>query len=415
MSASKLHELTARGQSIWLDNLRRDLISSGELQRLIVEDAVTGVTSNPTILAAAIVGSMDYEAQVASLARRGASVDELYMSLVEDDIRAACDVLRPVWERTRGADGFVSVEVSPGLAEDADATIAEARDWVKRIDRDNLLVKVPANDAGLAAIERLTAEGVSVNVTLIFSLERYREVALAYVSGLAKFVAAGGDASKVVSFASFFVSRMDAEVDKRLDRLSADATAESRFLIAELRGRAGIANARVAYDTFRRTFSGDRWSKLALQGGRVQKPLWASTGVKDPSYPDTMYVEGLLAPSTVNTLPEATIRAFQGHGDPTATPINLHAVREAKRVLRLLEELGVDMNDVTSKLERQGVEKFVNSFTELRQRLGQARAASLAGSDDRVGDRTKSGDAGPTAHNHVVSGPKEELQTISRA
>jgi transaldolase len=380
---SKLHDVSEQGQSIWLDNLRRDLVSSGELQRLMDEDAVTGVTSNPTILATAIAGSADYDDQVASLTRKGASVDELYPSLVTQDIRDACDVLLPAWDRTSGADGFVSVEVSPEVSQDADATVAEARDWVKRIDRDNLLVKVPANEPGLAAIERLTAEGISVNVTLIFSLDRYRAVADAYISGLERFVASGGDASKVASFASFFVSRVDTEVDGRLDYLSEHSAPRDRARITQLRGKAGIANARVAYGIFKEVFSSGRWIHLEQQGARVQKPLWASTGVKDPSYPDTMYVEQLIAPETVNTLPMAAMRAFQDHGDPGVGPFDDAAVGEARQVLRSLDECGVDMGDVTSRLEAEGIEKFVSSFTELRQRLEEERVAALTSTQSR--------------------------------
>ena len=375
---SKLHEVSVQGQSIWLDNLLRDLVSSGELQRFMTEDAVTGVTSNPTILAAAISDSPDYDAHVAALARQGASIDELYVGLVAQDIRDACDVLLPVWERTAGADGFVSVEVSPAVSDDADATVAEARDWIKRIDRENLLVKVPANETGLTAIRRLTAEGVSVNVTLIFSLDRYRAVADAYVSGLESFVASGGDPSRVVSFASFFVSRVDTEVDRRLTHLSEHASPTDGRRIADVRGKAGIANARVAYGIFRDVVSSERWLRLARLGARVQQPLWASTGVKDPAYRDTMYVEELIAPQTVNTLPEATIRAFQGHGNPGVGPFDDDAVREARNVLESLGEFGVDLSDVTAQLEQEGIEKFARSFVQLRQRLQEQLAAASA-------------------------------------
>jgi len=382
---SKLHEVSAHGQSIWLDNLRRDLVASGELERFMTEDAITGVTSNPTILAAAISDSSDYDAHVAELARQGATVDELYVDLVAQDIRDACDVLRPVWERTEGADGFVSVEVSPAVSDDADATVAEARDWIKRIDRENLLVKVPANEAGLTAIRRLTAEGVSVNVTLIFSLDRYRAVAESYVSGLESFVASGGDPSRVVSFASFFVSRVDTEVDRRLTHLSENSSSIDRRRLAELKGKAGIANARVAYGIFQDVVSSERWLRLARLGARVQQPLWASTGVKDPAYRDTMYVEELIAPQTVNTLPEATIRAFQDHGDPGVGPFDDDAVQGARNVLESLGELGVDLGDVTAQLEREGIAKFASSSVQLRQRLQELAAASA--SPDRGGKR----------------------------
>jgi transaldolase len=371
---SNLHRVSAAGQSIWLDNLRRGLVSSGELQRLTTEDAVSGVTSNPTILAAAMSASNDYDEQLRRLASAGASGEELYAELAAADIRGAADVLRPVWQRTKGSDGFVSVEVSPGVAHDTEATVAEAHAWIKRIDRDNLLVKVPANSPGLAAIERLTAEGVSVNVTLIFSLERYRAVAEAYLRGLERFIADGGDPSKVVSFASFFVSRVDVEVDRRLDHLAKGAAAPEAARLRSLAGKAGIANARAAYGIFEQVFSGTRWQRLAALGAHAQKPLWASTGVKDPSRRDTIYVEELLAPNTVNTMPEATIRAFQDHGDPASGPFGKAEIAAAHRLLRDLAEVGVDYDDVTNLLERQGIERFAGSFDELMRGLESKRA-----------------------------------------
>ena len=362
---SKLHDLKARGQSIWLDNLRRDLVADGELERMITEDAVTGVTSNPTILAAAITASTDYDDHIDELVGTGASVIDLYSSLVAADIQAACDVLHPVWVEANGLDGFTSVEVSPAVSTDTEATVAEAREWTKRIDRDNLLVKVPATAAGVAAIERLTSEGVSVNVTLIFSLARYREVIEAYLSGIERFVEAGGDPGKVVSFASFFVSRVDTEVDRRLDEMDADMSA--------LRGKAGIANARVAYGMFTDAFSTERWAKLASAGAHAQKPLWASTGVKDPAYRDTMYVEELIAPDTVNTMPEATIRAFQHHGE-VGGPFTIDDVARADEVLAALRSVGVDVEDVaTNVLEPQGIDKFARSFDELVTALEDRR------------------------------------------
>lgn len=348
-----LHRITERGQSIWFDDLRRELLSSGELQRLVDEDGVTGVTTNPTILARAISESSDYDAQLDALARAGATVEETYAEIVTSDIRAACDVLHPVWERTGGADGFVSVEVAPAVAHDAEATVAEARAWVKRVDRDNLLVKVPATAAGASAFEDLTAEGVSINVTLIFSLERYRDVAERYVVGLERLLEAGGDPSRVHSVASFFVSRVDTEVDARLGSSA-----------PELRGRAGIANARVAYGVFQEVFSWERWRALARRGANVQRPLWASTGVKDPAYPDTMYVDALVAPRTVNTMPLETLRAAADHGDP-GDGFSDADVAEAEAVLASLGAAGVDFDDVVETIERQGLEKFSASFDEI--------------------------------------------------
>lgn len=357
-----LERITALGQSIWFDDLRRDLLSSGELARLVAEDAVTGVTTNPTILAKAMTESSEYEGQLQELLRDGFSVLDMYRELVTTDICAACDVLAPVWERTEGRDGFVSVEVSPGVAHDTDETVAEVRDWIKRIDRSNLLVKIPATTAGAIAFEDLTAEGVSINVTLIFSLDRYRDIAQRYISGISRFVNNGGEASKVHSVASFFVSRVDTEVDTRLKAMTPSAKA------ARLRGKAGIANARVAYGIFEEVFSSEQWQSLARDGANIQRPLWASTGVKDPAFPDTMYVDGLVAPMTVNTMPLATLRAVADHGDP-GDGFSGHDVEAARKVLGRFDEVGVDLQDVTEKIEREGLEKFSNSFDEITELL----------------------------------------------
>lgn len=359
---NKLDELTAQGQSIWFDNLRRDLLSSGELKRLVAEDSVTGVTTNPTILAKAISESSDYDDQLEALSRSGPTIEEAYAELVACDIQGACDVLLPVWRASEGMDGFVSVEVSPLVANDPGATVAEAREWVKRIDRDNLLVKVPATPEGAVAFEELTAEGVSINVTLIFSLGRYRDIAERYMAGIERFLAAGGDPSRVHSVASFFVSRVDTEVDTRLDALG------SPGITGELRGKAGIANARAAYGFFEEILSSNRWQAIARRGAAVQRPLWASTGVKDPAYPDTMYVDSLIAPQTVNTMPLETLRAFADHGDPRGG-FSADDVTEARRVLAELEAAGISYDDVTDTIERQGLEKFSASFEEMRSLL----------------------------------------------
>lgn len=366
----KLKEIAARGQSIWFDDLRRELLSTGELERLVVEDAVTGVTSNPTILAKAISGSSDYETQLKKLSRAGASVEDIYGELVTTDIQGACDVLHPVWKASGGSDGFVSVEVSPAVAHDAVATATEARSWVKRIDRDNLLVKVPATPAGAAAFEQLTAEGASINVTLIFSLDSYRRIAESYIAGLERFLDTGGDLSRVHSVASFFVSRIDTEVDSRLDALAA---AGARDEVLELKGRAGIANARVAYGVFEGLFSSPRWKRLADRGATVQRPLWASTGVKDPAYPDTMYVDSLIAPQTVNTMPLATLRAVADHGDPDAG-FSSEDVVTARELLGSIEKLGIDFADVTATVEREGLEKFSASYDGLMASLQKDQA-----------------------------------------
>ena len=379
---SKLRDVASAGQSIWLDDLSRALVTTGELRRLLDEDAVTGVTSNPTIFAKAISGSTDYDEQLRGLAERGADTDEAYVALVTEDIQGACDTFREHWQRSQTRDGWASVEVSPAIAYDTDATVAEVREWVKRVDRDNLFVKVPATAAGIAAIERLTAEGISINVTLIFSLERYREVAEAYISGLEHFVAAGGDPSRVHSVASFFVSRVDAEVDRRLEELAGARADEQR--LHRLKGRAGIANARVAYGMFLELFNGPRWDSLKQHGARPQRPLWASTGVKDPSYRDTMYVEELIAPDTINTMPETTIRAFQDHGNLGTGPFTKEDIHEGRGILDELSDVGIDYRDVTEQvLERDGVEKFEDSFDEVMRclerklrKMGRARQQS---------------------------------------
>ena len=361
---SKLEELTTRGQSIWFDDLRRELLSSGELQRLVTEDFVTGVTTNPTILATAMSESSEYDDQLEALFWNGADVQEAYAELVTSDIQAACDVLHPVWSARHGADGFVSVEVSPNVANDAPATIAEARDWIKRIDRDNLLVKVPATEAGAVAFEELTAEGVSINVTLIFSLQRYRDIVERYLAGVERFIAAGGDPSRVHSVASFFVSRVDTEVDARLDALGSPAA------VTELRGKAGIANARAAYGIFEKVFASERWQSLERHGATVQRPLWASTGVKDPAYPDTMYVDSLIAHDTVNTMPLKTLRAVADHGNPRAG-FSAEDIAEAHSVLAVLERIGIHYDDVTATIERQGIEKFSASFDDMTTLLAR--------------------------------------------
>lgn len=368
---SNLQRITEQGQSIWFDDFRRELLSSGELKRLVDVDSVTGVTTNPTILATAISKSSDYDAQLTELFRNGAGVLDAYREVVTEDIKAACDVLAPVWERSDRNDGFVSVEVSPDVAHDATATVEEVRDWVKRIDRGNLLVKVPATLAGADAFEELTAEGLSVNVTLIFSLARYRDIAQRYSAGINRFVRAGGDPSTVHSVASFFVSRVDTEVDRRLDGIG------STKFIRRLRGKAGIANARVAYGIFEELFGSDLWGSLAAKGAHVQRPLWASTGVKDPSYSDTMYVDELVASRTVNTMPLATLRAVADHGNP-GSAFSRRDVFESKHVLEALAEVGIDYDDVTATIEREGLEKFAASFEEITTLLEEKREGTLA-------------------------------------
>lgn len=365
MPKSNLHGLAEAGVSIWSDQVSRDMLDSGELARRIRDDAVTGVTSNPTIFAGAIVGSDDYAGQLAELKTAGASTEEIAKSLMAEDIGRTCDLLADTHHVTGGKDGFVSVEVSPTLAADTEATVDEARDWVKQIGRHNLLVKVPATPEGIPAIRRLIGEGISVNITLIFSLQRYSEVIDAYMSGLEDYAAVGGALSSVASVASFFVSRFDTEVDRRLDELGTDQS-------AALRGRTAVANARVAYGVFLDEFASTRFADLVDRGARPQKPLWASTSTKDPAYSDLLYVEGLVAEGTVNTMPLATIDAYQDHGDPRPQPFTADDIAAAREELDRMEELGIPYEDVVQTLEREGVEKFTASWNELLEGIEQA-------------------------------------------
>lgn len=355
---SRLHGLAGQGVSVWSDQISRAMLDSGELARRVTEDAVSGVTSNPTIFTGAIVGSDDYAEQLADLKKAGLPTAEIARNLMAVDISRACDVLAPVHADTDGSDGFVSVEVTPLLAGDTAATIEEAREWVKAVDRPNLLVKVPATPEGVPAIRALTAEGISVNVTLIFSLQRYDEVMDAYLSGLEDFVAAGGNPRQVFSVASFFVSRFDTEVDDRLGAIGSD---EARSLL----GATAVANARAAYGLYMERFGSDRFEALASKGARRQKPLWASTSTKNPAYDDLLYVEWLVAPGTVNTMPLETIDAYQDHGDPDPAPFTGADVAEARSILDRMEAVGVDYTEVVDTLEREGVDKFAKSWHEL--------------------------------------------------
>ncbi len=365
MSASNLHGLARAGVSIWSDQISKAMLDSGELARRIVDDAVSGVTSNPTIFAGAIVGTTDYDQQLQDLKSAGVSSEEIVKTLMATDLQRACDELIGVFERTEGRDGFVSVEVSPHLAGDTDASVSEARDWVKQVDRPNLLVKIPATAEGIPAIRRLLAEGISVNITLIFSLERYKEVMDAYLTGMEEFGESGGDLTNVASVASFFVSRFDTEVDRRLDEID---TPEA----LSLRGVTANANAQVAYGLFLDVFGSDRFRALADRGARVQKPLWASTSTKNPDYPDLLYVENLVAPDTVNTMPLETIDAYQDHGDPSPRAFSGSDIEQAKLDLARLAEVGVDYQDVVQVLEDEGVAKFTKSSQELLEEVEKA-------------------------------------------
>lgn len=365
---SNLDGVVARGQSIWMDEISRRLLEPAGLAALINEAAVSGVTSNPTIFANAILKSSDYDGTIRELVAGGAGTPEIYTALVAHDIRAACDALLPLWRERSGTDGFVSVEVSPELAHDTEWTIVEAREWWDRIDRPNLLIKVPATPQGIPAVWKLIGEGISVNVTLIFSLERYREVMEAYLTGLETFLEIGGDPRQVNSVASFFVSRLDTEVDRRLEAIgSPEALA--------LRGKAAVANARAAYGLFLETFRGPRWEALQARGAHVQRPLWASTSTKNPAYSDTLYVDELVVANTVNTVPVPTIEAYQDHGNPNPPAFGEAEIAAAGVTLGRLAAVGIDYNDVVQVLEDEGVQKFIDSYRELLASIEQKRTA----------------------------------------
>ncbi|MDF2752137.1 MAG: transaldolase [Gaiellaceae bacterium] len=356
---SRLHRLAELGQSVWIDDLSRDLILSGALARAVEEDAVVGVTSNPTIFENALSQSDAYDAQLA--AHPGGNAKRVFLDLAMRDVSTACDVLRPVWETTEGRDGYVSIEVDPHLADDTDATIDEATSLHDAIAKPNLLVKVPATSAGIGAIEELTARGRSINVTLIFSLSRHSQVIEAYLRGLERLIDSGGDPSRLHSVASFFVSRVDSETDRRLEALDRD----------DLKGRLGIANAKLAYQQYKYAFAGERWEALAAEGATKQRCLWASTSTKDLTYRDTVYVEELIGAETISTMPEATIQAFQDHG---RVDLTLESnVEAAQHLFNQLYAAGVDYDDVVSVLERQAIEKFVASFNELLKNIGSKR------------------------------------------
>ncbi|KGN32576.1 transaldolase [Knoellia sinensis KCTC 19936] len=358
--STALQALADNGVSIWLDDLSRERLTSGNLQEVIDTKGVVGVTTNPSIFQVALSDGEDYSEQVAELAAANASLDDAVTAMTTQDVRDACDVLMPVFEATKGLDGRVSIEVDPRLAHDTDQTIEQAKELSALVDRPNLLVKIPATVEGLPAITKVLAEGISVNVTLIFSLDRYRAVMNAHLAGLEQAKEAGKDISTLESVASFFVSRVDTEIDKRLDAIEGDKAEAAKAL----RGKAAIANARLAYQAYEEVFSTPRWKSLEAEGAKPQRPLWASTGVKDPAYPDTMYVTELVAPGTVNTMPEKTLDAVKDHGEITGNTIE-GTYDEAAQVLDDLEGLGISYSDVTAQLEKEGVDKFEKSWEEL--------------------------------------------------
>lgn len=373
---SPLVELQKLGQSAWHDNIRRDLLTSGRLRKMVEEGDVTGLTSNPTIFEQAIGGSDLYDGQLRDLARRGKSAEKIYEALAIDDIRNAADVFRPVYGRTAGLDGYVSLEVAPRWANDTETTIREAHRLWEAVDRPNLMIKVPATRAGLPAVRRCIADGLNINVTLIFSLDRYDEVMDAYLRGLIDRLEAGKPVNHAASVASFFVSRLDTAVDKLLDERLGNVAGDGRARLEGLKGQAAIANTKLAYENFRKKYSTEAAMALVNRGARRQRPLWASTSTKNPAYPDVYYVEALVGPETVNTLPPATIEAYRDHGRPEIRVDR--NVDQARGVLRDLESLGIHMDAVTKKLEEDGVAAFAKSFDSLIAVVEKRREAILA-------------------------------------
>jgi transaldolase len=357
MPDSRLHRLSALGQSVWIDFLSRNLVHQGELARMMEEDAVTGVTSNPTIFQKAISEGSAYDEQLRDLVEHEDNAKEIFIALAARDVGDACDLMRNVWDGGVGLRGYVSMEVDPTLAYDSEGTLGEAKRLHSLVDKENLYVKIPATSAGLAPIEEMIASGKSINVTLIFSLERHREVMEAYIRGIERLVEGGGDPGPVSSVASFFVSRVDTEADKRLEGHPG------------LQGKLAVANAKLAYQNWKEVFSGERWETLEAKGASKQWCLWASTSTKNPAYSDVLYVDDLIGPDTVNTMPEETIRAFQDHGEVAVTIEQ--DLDEAHRVFEQIEAAGVSVDDVTHTLEVEGVQKFTDSFEEL---LGGIRA-----------------------------------------
>ena len=365
--SDNLQQLTEAGVSIWLDDLSRERIETGNLAELAKNDHVVGVTTNPSIFAAALSEGERYDDQVRELAGQGKDVDEVVFALTTTDVRNACDVIRDVYDATNGVDGRVSIEVDPRMAHDTDATNTSAKTLWAEVDRPNLFIKIPATTEGAPAITTALAEGISVNVTLIFGLDRYQSVMEAYVSGLEQARDNGKDLSQIHSVASFFVSRVDTEIDKRLTNSAAPD---------DLKGKAGVANARLAYKAYEEFFSGDRWDSLAADGANRQRPLWASTGVKNPDYRDTMYVDDLVVENTVNTMPEKTLDAVRDHGEIRGDQVRPH-YDDAQQVMADLKAAGVDYDDVIDTLEREGVEKFEASWGELLKTVkGQLDAAA---------------------------------------
>jgi transaldolase len=377
-ATSQLDTLSEAGVAIWLDDLSRERLRSGSLTELVEKYRVVGVTTNPTIFASALSKGDAYDDQLRELAAAGVDTEAAVIAITTEDVRRGADVLRPIYDATDTVDGRVSIEVDPRLAHDTDATVAQTRELWDRVDRPNIFIKIPATEKSLPAIEQGIAAGISINVTLIFSLERYRKVMEAYLSGLEQALAAGHALGPIGSVASFFVSRVDSAIDPKLDELGTDAA-------AALRGKAAIANARLAYAEYTKVFSGERWERLAAAGAHPQRPLWASTGVKDKAYPDTLYVDELVVPGVVNTMPEATLRAVADHGQVRGDSVT-GTEAESVAVIEGLRGLGIEIDEVTENLETEAVRKFEASWTELLETVsdGLARAAG-SGSDAEAG------------------------------
>ncbi len=361
---TKLHELQKLGQSIWYDNISRDILDSGEMQRLI-DAGIVGVTSNPSIFKAAIADSSHYDEAIHQLTAAGKSVHEIYEALALEDIGRAADLFRPVYDATDGVDGYISIEVDPNLADDTEGTILEARRLFGLLNRPNIMIKVPATPAGIPAFEQLISEGINVNVTLMFSLRHYEDVAMAYIRGVERLAANGGDLRRIASVASFFISRIDTAVDKALE-----AAGEVALL-----GQIAIANAKMTYGRFQDIFSSELWQDLASQGARVQRPLWASTSTKNPLYPDTLYVDNLIGPHTVNTAPPQTVAAFLDHGVVAQTLTEDLDIAEEQ--IAYLEEIGIDLEAITQKLQDDGVQAFADSFRAMMAAIAQKREQLL--------------------------------------
>jgi transaldolase len=372
MGLNPLLGIKSLGQSIWLDYIERGMLVRGEIARLIENDGLAGITSNPTIFEKAISGHKDYDAAIAALARRDVNAQQMYEALILEDVGTAADLFLPVYQKTHGRDGFVSIEVSPRLANDTELTLREARRLWENLQRPNVMIKVPATFEGLPAIRQLISDGINVNVTLLFGLGRYREVLQAYMSGLEDRMAAGKPLESIASVASFFLSRIDVLVDRQLDKLAGSGSEKSALA---LRGQAAIAYARLAYQTYKDSVSGDRWCKLAVSGARTQRLLWASTGTKDPGYTDVKYVDPLIGPDTVNTLPPETLDAYRNHGQPELR-LEQQVTLASELPARLLQH-GIDLESVAQQLEVEGVRKFVEPFDKLLNSLEQRRRQAV--------------------------------------